>query len=120
MKLTRSNMQLWKTMGLILFYFLFDMTQGDPQLVHVIPVENPTYYAEYRCVTEPEVENTKYSWRRQDWSGLPEGVKAEGDRLHFLKLSPELDGIYICEAVNKNGAAAGSVFRWQKQNHSEL
>lgn len=28
MKMTRSNMELWKKMGLILFYFLFDMTQG--------------------------------------------------------------------------------------------
>lgn len=61
-----------------------------------------------------------YFLPRQDWSGLPEGVKAEGDRLHFLKLSPELDGVYICEAVNKNGAAAGSVFRQQKEIHLEL
>ncbi|KAB5577348.1 hypothetical protein PHYPO_G00208830 [Pangasianodon hypophthalmus] len=76
-------MQLWQT--LVLFYFLFGMTQGSSQLVYVEPVENPTYDQEYRCKTDPEVENTEYSWRRQDSSGLPEGVKAEGDRLHFLR-----------------------------------
>lgn len=50
--------------ALSLYLCLFHFLTGSPQLVHVIPVENPTYHAEYRCVTEPEVKNTKYSWRR--------------------------------------------------------
>lgn len=56
---------------------------------------------------------------RQGWSGLPEGVKAEGDRLHFLKTTADLNGLYICEVVNQNGAAAGSLYH-QKEAHSEF
>ncbi|MCJ8732853.1 hypothetical protein PDJAM_G00215990 [Pangasius djambal] len=105
---------------MVLFYFLFGINQGSPQLVYVKPVENATYYQEYRCITEPEVENTKYSWRRQDWPGLPEGVKAEGDRLRFLRSGPDLNGVYICEVKNQKGTAVGSLLRHQKENHSEL
>ncbi|KAG7330862.1 hypothetical protein KOW79_004831 [Hemibagrus wyckioides] len=41
------------------------------QLVKVIPAENDNVY---QCITEPEMENPKYTWRREHQSGLPKGV----------------------------------------------
>ncbi|KAK2849759.1 hypothetical protein Q7C36_008542 [Tachysurus vachellii] len=101
MKLLRSSMQLCQT--LFLFFSLFDMTQGSSQLVRVVPVENDSIFQHdvYQCITEPEMENPKYSWSRKDWSGLPEGVKAERDFLYFLTSTPDHNGLYICEVTEK-------------------
>ncbi|KAL6484373.1 hypothetical protein MHYP_G00064180 [Metynnis hypsauchen] len=90
--------------------FLSGFTQAHPQVVHVKPVENPTYAEEYQCVTESNPEHTKYSWSRQGQDALPEGVKAELDRLHFLKLTSDLNGLYICTAENERGTASGSLY----------
>ncbi|KAL6484368.1 hypothetical protein MHYP_G00064130 [Metynnis hypsauchen] len=91
--------------------FLSGLIHTHPQVIHVIPIKNPTYDEEYQCVTEANPEHTKYRWYRQGWDALPEGVKAEGDRLHFLKSTPDLNGLYICTAENELGVAAGSVYR---------
>ncbi|KAI5615431.1 hypothetical protein C0J50_0112 [Silurus asotus] len=40
-------------------------SSGGLQLVYVVPVKNPTYDQEYKCVTEPGMENTNYSWYRK-------------------------------------------------------
>lgn len=56
---------------------------------------------------------------RQDWNPLPLGVRAEGDRLHFLNTASELDGLYICKAVNQLGVGTGSLYR-KTTRHTEL
>ncbi|KAF7709208.1 hypothetical protein HF521_016058 [Silurus meridionalis] len=117
-------MQLCQIMFLLFFYFLSGRAQEGLQLAYVVSVDNPTYDQEYQCVTEPGIENTNYSWYRQDWSELPEGVKAEGDRLHFLKETADLNGVYICKVANQYGEAAGSLYYHRinqiKGIHSEL
>ncbi|XP_060786410.1 nectin-4-like [Neoarius graeffei] len=120
MKLPQASMNVLWRMVLLLFYLLFVTTQGSHQLVHVISVDNPTHEQEYRCVTEPEVEATEYSWYKQGWAGLPEGVKAEGDRLHFIKFTTDLNGVYICEVTNEKGSAAASLYLQQMEPKSEL
>ncbi|CAB1328905.1 unnamed protein product, partial [Coregonus sp. 'balchen'] len=37
-------------------------------------------------------------------------VRAEGDILHLLSLSSELNGLYVCEASNPYGRATGSLY----------
>ncbi|KAI4904638.1 hypothetical protein NFI96_032749, partial [Prochilodus magdalenae] len=76
---------------------LAGLTQGDPLMVYVTSIENPTHAEEYQCVIEPKIAPTKYSWRKQGRVGLPEGVIADRDRLHFLKSTSDLNGLYICE-----------------------
>ncbi|XP_045062578.1 nectin-3 [Coregonus clupeaformis] len=51
-----------------------------------------------------------YTWSRvvQPWP--VSSVRAEGDILHLLSLSSELNGLYICEASNPYGRATGSLY----------
>ncbi|XP_071210935.1 nectin-3-like [Salvelinus alpinus] len=51
-----------------------------------------------------------YTWSRvaQPWPGS--SVRAEGDTLHLLSLSSELNGLYVCEASNPYGRATGSLY----------
>ncbi|KAL7865329.1 hypothetical protein SRHO_G00105760 [Serrasalmus rhombeus] len=95
--------------------FFSGFIQDHPQVIRVIPIKNPTYDEEYQCLTEAKDEHTKYRWYRQGWDALPEGVKAEGDRLHFLKSTPDLNGLYICIAENELGTAAGSLYRYNRR-----
>nr|XP_046219566.1 nectin-3-like isoform X2 [Oncorhynchus gorbuscha] len=51
-----------------------------------------------------------YTWSRvvQPWPGS--SVRAEGDKLHLLSLSSELNGLYVCQASNPYGRATGSLY----------
>ncbi|XP_064870861.1 nectin-4-like isoform X2 [Oncorhynchus nerka] len=61
-----------------------------------------------RCVADGN-PHPNYTWSRvaQPWPGS--SVRAEGDILHFLSLSSELNGLYVCEASNPYGRATGSL-----------
>ncbi|XP_024261410.1 nectin-3 isoform X1 [Oncorhynchus tshawytscha] len=61
-----------------------------------------------RCVADGN-PHPNYIWSRvaQPWPGS--SVRAEGDILHFLSLSSELNGLYVCEASNPYGRATGSL-----------
>ncbi|KAI4888360.1 hypothetical protein NFI96_011253 [Prochilodus magdalenae] len=101
--------------------FLAGLTPADPHLVYVTRIKNPTHLEEYQCVVEPDAGHVKYSWHRQGWNGLPEGVKADGDRLHFLKSTSDLNGVYICEVENLTKVGAGSLYRHkQPDGHTEF
>ncbi|KAL7882117.1 hypothetical protein AOLI_G00089660 [Acnodon oligacanthus] len=69
--------------------FLSGFTQAHPQVVHVKPVENPTYAEEYQCVTESNPEHTKYSWSRQGQDAIPEGQRTslEFQQVHCIDIT---------------------------------
>uniref|UniRef100_A0A4W5JFP0 Ig-like domain-containing protein n=1 Tax=Hucho hucho TaxID=62062 RepID=A0A4W5JFP0_9TELE len=62
----------------------------------------------FLCVADGNPQPS-YTWSRlaQPWPGS--SVRAEGDTLHFLSLSSELNGLYVCEASNPYGRANGSL-----------
>uniref|UniRef100_A0A8C7D0X9 Ig-like domain-containing protein n=1 Tax=Oncorhynchus kisutch TaxID=8019 RepID=A0A8C7D0X9_ONCKI len=62
----------------------------------------------FLCVADSN-PHPNYTWSRvvQPWPGS--SVRAEGDILHFLSLSSELNGLYVCEASNPYGRATGSL-----------
>ncbi|KAI4888361.1 hypothetical protein NFI96_011254 [Prochilodus magdalenae] len=51
----------------------------------------------------------------QGQTTLPEGVRAEGDRLHFLKSDASLNGLYFCEVANQEGVARASLFKYNTE-----
>ncbi|XP_045563559.1 nectin-3 isoform X2 [Salmo salar] len=61
------------------------------------------------CVADGNPQ-PNYTWSRvvQPWPGS--SVKAEGDILHFLSLSSEMNGFYVCETSNPYGRATGSLY----------
>lgn len=42
-----------------------------------------------------------------------DAIKTEGNKLYFLKLTSELNGMYTCEASNEYGKGIGSLY-WKK------
>ncbi|XP_071210948.1 nectin-3-like isoform X2 [Salvelinus alpinus] len=61
------------------------------------------------CVADGNPQ-PNYTWSRvaQPWPGS--SVRAEGDTLHLLSLTSELNCLYVCEASNHYGRAAGSLY----------
>ncbi|XP_055734210.1 nectin-3-like [Salvelinus fontinalis] len=61
------------------------------------------------CVADGN-PHPNYTWSRvvQPWPGS--SVRAEGDKLHFLSLSSELNGLFVCEASNPYGRATGFLY----------
>ncbi|XP_072541589.1 uncharacterized protein [Salminus brasiliensis] len=86
-------------------------TWGEVPL-KVCCVENPTYTEEYRCISNGDAAVTNYTWYKQDQKGLPEGVMAEGDTLHFLKWTYDISGTYICVAINQKGVNSASFYTY--------
>ncbi|XP_031655443.1 nectin-3 isoform X1 [Oncorhynchus kisutch] len=62
----------------------------------------------FLCVADSN-PHPNYTWSRvvQPWPGS--SVRAEGDKLHLLSLSSELNGLYVCQASNPYGRATGSL-----------
>ncbi|CAB1328906.1 unnamed protein product [Coregonus sp. 'balchen'] len=58
-----------------------------------------------QCVVNQSALTTEMG---QPWPGS--SVRAEGDILHLLSLSSELNGLYVCEASNPYGRATGSLY----------
>ncbi|XP_036830907.1 nectin-3 isoform X2 [Oncorhynchus mykiss] len=63
----------------------------------------------FLCVADSN-PHPNYTWSRvvQPWPGS--SVRAEGDKLHLLSLSSELNGLYVCLASNPYGRATGSLY----------
>ncbi|KAG9271701.1 basement membrane proteoglycan-like [Astyanax mexicanus] len=47
---------------------------------------------------------------RQGQNTVPDGVKAEGNTLHFLKWTADVSGTYFCVATNQNGPKVATVY----------
>ncbi|XP_051564530.1 nectin-3-like protein isoform X1 [Myxocyprinus asiaticus] len=96
-----------------------------PQLVTVTPLENFFSAHGYQCEADANPAATHFSWHSRMNQAMPdESINVEGNRLYFLKLTPDLSGLYICNASNEYGAGFGSLY-WHKgekmeDNHSEL
>ncbi|XP_045062584.1 nectin-3-like isoform X1 [Coregonus clupeaformis] len=78
-----------------------------PQAVNI--TLNETSQTSVLCVADGNPQ-PNYTWSRvgQPWPGS--SVRAEGDILHLLSLSSELNGLYVCEASNPYGRATGSLY----------
>ncbi|KAF5899304.1 nectin-3-like protein, partial [Clarias magur] len=83
-----------------------------------IPVVVPviTEAAEiYECVHSGDPATSNYTWFRQNSSSLPEGIKAEGNRLHFLQATSHLNGLYGCVVTNDKGTFVASLYRERQE-----
>ncbi|XP_072434232.1 nectin-3-like isoform X3 [Chiloscyllium punctatum] len=61
------------------------------------------------CIADANPLPTEYIWTKKNDS-IPEGVIKQKDKIKFSKLTPELYGLYICEASNTAGTASGSLY----------
>ncbi|XP_067299491.1 nectin-1 [Pseudorasbora parva] len=75
-----------------------------PESVVIIP-DSPTNAKGFTCEVDSNPEPTNYTWTRVNTSTCYKGHK-----LLFPKLSPDLNGLYICQASNQYGSAAGSLY----------
>ncbi|XP_051566520.1 poliovirus receptor-like [Myxocyprinus asiaticus] len=94
-----------------------------PQLVSVSPLENFSSVHGYKCEADANPA-ANFSWHRMHQAIPDDSIKVEGNRLYFLKLTPDLSGLYICNASNEYGAGFGSLY-WHigenmGDNHSEI
>ncbi|XP_031438626.1 cell adhesion molecule 4-like isoform X2 [Clupea harengus] len=88
----------------------------------IITPEGGTEAREYQCVADANSAPTSFVWRYQG-QALPDGVRPEGDRLHFLELNSDLNGEYSCEVTNPYGTAVYSIYRHivdPDDTHNEL
>ncbi|XP_062390766.1 nectin-4-like isoform X2 [Sardina pilchardus] len=76
-----------------------NVTHYPPQSVKITQKDDG-----YQCSADANPE-PEYTWSR-DGHPLPSGVRAEGNRL-YLEFTPELNGLYTCEASNLYGGAIG-------------
>ncbi|MCI4378729.1 hypothetical protein PGIGA_G00219200 [Pangasianodon gigas] len=76
----------------------------------VVPVTTETPEV-YECVHSSDPTAANYTWYRQDRPSLPEGIKAEGNRLHFMQSTSDLNGLYICSITNEYGTFVASFYR---------
>lgn len=85
-------------------------TKTTQQVPVVVPITTETADG-LLCVygTDPAAAN--YTWYRQDLLSLPEGTKAEGNRLHFMTSTSDLNGMYVCIITNKYGTFAAQLYR---------
>ncbi|XP_026104358.1 nectin-3-like protein [Carassius auratus] len=95
-----------------------------PQLVYVTPFNNRSNAEVYQCEADANPSATHFSWHSTHQTIPNNDIKAEGNKLYFLKRTSDLSGLYICEASNEYGKGIGSLY-WQKgekteDNHSEL
>ncbi|CAB1328910.1 unnamed protein product, partial [Coregonus sp. 'balchen'] len=63
----------------------------------------------FLCVADGNPQ-PNYTWSRVGQPWPVSSVRAEGDILHLLSLSSELNGLYVCEASNPYGRATGSLY----------
>ncbi|XP_067890246.1 nectin-3-like isoform X2 [Heterodontus francisci] len=61
------------------------------------------------CDADANPPATKYIWTKEN-GPIPEGVRTENDQLKLPKLTPDLNGLYRCEASNTVGTAFGSLY----------
>ncbi|ROL55049.1 Nectin-1 [Anabarilius grahami] len=74
-----------------------------PGSVVIIP-DSPTNAKEFQCKVDSNPEPTNYIWTRVNKS------VHEGNKLPVPKLSPDFNGLYICQASNQYGSSSGSLY----------
>uniref|UniRef100_A0A8C7CYJ9 Ig-like domain-containing protein n=1 Tax=Oncorhynchus kisutch TaxID=8019 RepID=A0A8C7CYJ9_ONCKI len=84
------------------------LTVLDPPQSVNITLSEASKATVFLCVADSN-PHPNYTWSRvvQPWPGS--SVRAEGDKLHLLSLSSELNGLYVCQASNPYGRATGSL-----------
>ncbi|KAK3543483.1 hypothetical protein QTP70_023208 [Hemibagrus guttatus] len=65
----------------------------------------------YECVHGGDPENVNYTWYRENWPSLPEGIKVDGNKLHFTYSTSDLNGLYSCMVINEKGTFIAYLYR---------
>lgn len=96
-----------------------------PQLVTVTPFNDPSYAEVFQCEADANPPATDFTWHSSKHVTIPnDAIEIKGNKLYFLKLSSDLNGVYFCNASNMYGAGVGSLFWHQGKKtedyHSEL
>ncbi|KAK9969686.1 hypothetical protein ABG768_027838 [Culter alburnus] len=84
-----------------------------PQLVFVTPFKIHSNAEVYQCEVDANPAATHFSWHSTHRTIPNDAIKTEGNKLYFLELTFDLNGMYICEASNEYGTGIGSLY-WQK------
>ncbi|XP_048049018.1 nectin-3-like protein isoform X2 [Megalobrama amblycephala] len=84
-----------------------------PQLVFVTPFENHSNAEVYQCEADANPAATHFSWHSKHQTIPNDVIKIEGNKIIFLELTSDLNGMYICKASNEYGTGIGSLY-WQK------
>ncbi|XP_016374770.1 poliovirus receptor homolog [Sinocyclocheilus rhinocerous] len=74
-----------------------------PESVVIIP-DSPKNAKVFWCIVDSNPEPTSYTWTRESTPYY------EGNKLPVPKLSPDFNGLYICNASNKYGSSLGSLY----------
>uniref|UniRef100_A0A4W5P1N1 Ig-like domain-containing protein n=1 Tax=Hucho hucho TaxID=62062 RepID=A0A4W5P1N1_9TELE len=82
--------------------------QDPPQTVN-ITLSEASQATVFLCVADSNPKAI-YTWTRVGQPWPQSAVRAEGDTLHLISLSSELNGLYTCEASNRYGRATGSQY----------
>ncbi|XP_034142842.1 nectin-3-like isoform X2 [Esox lucius] len=87
-----------------------------PQTVNINASSQDKYFL---CVGDGNPK-PNYIWSRdvQPWPGS--SVRTDGDTLHLLSLSSDLNGLYVCEASNLYGSTTGSLYIHITSDRSRL
>ncbi|KAK2849760.1 hypothetical protein Q7C36_008543 [Tachysurus vachellii] len=96
--------------GVLLVIILACSCASLHQVPVVVPV-NAEAAEVYECVHGDDPENANVSWYRKDWPSLPEEIKVEGNKLHFMHTSSNLNGMYSCVVINKKGTFVAYFYR---------
>ncbi|XP_066563147.1 nectin-1 isoform X3 [Amia ocellicauda] len=87
------------------------LTVNDPpQLVNITNVENSPLGTIFICETEANPPPTDYHWHRINQTFPSSKIRVDGSRLELLEQSPDVNGMYVCEASTKFGKAFGSIY----------
>ncbi|XP_067264669.1 nectin-3 isoform X1 [Chanodichthys erythropterus] len=76
-----------------------------PGSVVIIPY-SAANVKEFKCIVDSNPEPTNYTWTRVNKST----PYYEGNKLPVPKLSPDFNGLYICQASNQYGSSSGSLY----------
>ncbi|XP_066563148.1 nectin-1 [Amia ocellicauda] len=81
-----------------------------PQLVNITNVEHSPLGTIFICETEANPPPTDYHWHRINQTFPSSKIRVDGSRLELLEQSPDVNGMYVCEASTKFGKAFGSIY----------
>uniref|UniRef100_A0A8C1QD57 Si:ch211-214p13.3 n=1 Tax=Cyprinus carpio TaxID=7962 RepID=A0A8C1QD57_CYPCA len=89
-----------------------------PKLVFVKAFKNHCNAEVYQCEADANPAATHFSWHSTHQTIPNDAIKTQGNKLYFLKLTSDLDGLYTCEASNEYGTGIGSLY-WKKGEKTE-
>ncbi|KTF81456.1 hypothetical protein cypCar_00032995, partial [Cyprinus carpio] len=89
-----------------------------PKLVFMKAFKNRSIAEVYQCEADANPAATHFSWHSTPQTIPNDAIKTQGNKLYFLKLTSDLDGLYTCEASNEYGTGIGSLY-WKKGEKTE-